>query len=650
MSLTTSLHRSVRLLAFSVLTCLFAAGAHAGEADVKRVWQILDYLAVDYPGAVKDGKVISQSEYGEMREFAQTVRGKIAALESKAGQPDLVTQAAELEAAIDARADPTKVAALAKALGARLLATYPVPLSPARVPDVQLGAKLYAANCAGCHGVSGNGDGPAGKALDPAPIAFTDKDRARQRSIFALYQAVSQGISGTAMPAFGQLSDPDRWAIAAYLGTFAHESAQVEQGRQLWMEASKARAEVGGLERFVGLTEADLSRQLGERDAGAVMAYLHAHPEATSQPESGSLALARERLKESLLAYRGGDVKKAQDLALSSYLDGVEPHEQALAARDGSLKDRIEVEMGRYRSALSAKAPVEQVQTAAVAIEQLFAEGDKVLAASHADSTAAFFGSLTILLREGIEALLVVVGMIAFLRKAERRDVLPYVHAGWIAALAAGGVTWAAATYLVTISGANREVTEGLSSLFAAVVLLSVGVWMHQKSVAGQWQAYLRERMSAALNRRSALFMFGLAFVAVYREVFETILFYAAMWGQGSDGAIVAGLVSGVAGLAVIAVFLLRFSARLPIGKFFSASSWLVAVLAVVLTGKGVAALQEAGWIAPTSLSAPRLELLGIYPSTIGLVSQAAVIVLVVAFSSWHGRTRQAADANKQST
>lgn len=635
------------MLALSVLTCLFAAGAHAGEADVKRVWQILDYLAVDYPGAVKDGKVISQSEYGEMREFAQTARGKIAALEAKAGQPALVTQAAELEAAIDARADPTKVAALAKSLGSRLLATYPVPLSPARVPDVQLGAKLYAANCAGCHGVSGNGDGPAGKALDPAPIAFTDKDRARQRSIFALYQAVSQGISGTAMPAFGQLSDPDRWAIATYLGTFAHESAQVEQGRQLWMEASRARAEVGGLERFVGLTEADLSRQLGERDAGAVMAYLHAHPEATSQPESGSLALARERLKESLLAYREGDVKKAQDLALSSYLDGVEPHEQTLAARDGPLKDRIEVEMGRYRSALAAKAPVEQVQAAAAAIEQLFAEGDKVLAASHADATAAFFGSLTILLREGIEALLVVVGMIAFLRKAERRDVLPYVHAGWIAALAAGGVTWATATYLVTISGANREVTEGLSSLFAAVVLLSVGVWMHQKSVAGQWQAYLRERMSAALNRRSALFMFGLAFVAVYREVFETILFYAAMWGQGSDGAIVAGLVSGAAGLAVIAVLLLRFSARLPIGKFFSASSWLVAVLAVVLTGKGIAALQEAGWIAPTSLSAPRLELLGIYPSTIGLVSQAAVIVLVVAFFSWHGRTRQAADANK---
>jgi high-affinity iron transporter len=140
-----------------------------------------------------------------------------------------------------------------------------------------------------------------------------------------------------------------------------------------------------------------------------------------------------------------------------------------------------------------------------------------VLADSGADWTAAFLGSLTILLREGLEALLVVVAMIAFLRKAERPDVLGYVHAGWVTARLAGAATWGAATYLVTISGANREVTEGLSSLFAAAVLVSVGVWMHQKSVAGQWQTYLRERMSAALNRKSALFMFGLAFIAVSR-------------------------------------------------------------------------------------------------------------------------------------
>ncbi|WP_204275047.1 FTR1 family protein, partial [Stenotrophomonas maltophilia] len=78
-----------------------------------------------------------------------------------------------------------------------------------------------------------------------------------------------------------------------------------------------------------------------------------------------------------------------------------------------------------------------------------------------------------------------------FLKKAERTDVLPYVHAGWIVALAAGGLTWAVATYLVDLSGASREMTEGFSAIFAAVVLLGVGMWMHQKSLAGRWQAYV---------------------------------------------------------------------------------------------------------------------------------------------------------------
>ncbi|WP_343231886.1 FTR1 family protein [Thermomonas sp.] len=165
------------------------------------------------------------------------------------------------------------------------------------------------------------------------------------------------------------------------------------------------------------------------------------------------------------------------------------------------------------------------------------------------------------------------VGIIAFLRKAERREALKWVHAGWIGALVAGGLTWVVATWLIDISGANRELTEGLSSLFAAAVLLSVGIWMHQKSLAGRWQQYLNERLSAALGRGSMIFLFVLSFVAVYREVFETILFYAAMWNPRDAGAIVSGLVVGSAGLALITFALLRLGMRLPIGKFFAFSS-----------------------------------------------------------------------------
>jgi high-affinity iron transporter len=253
--------------------------------------------------------------------------------------------------------------------------------------------------------------------------------------------------------------------------------------------------------------------------------------------------------------------------------------------------------------------------------------------------TAAFLGSFTILVREGLEALLVDVAMIAFLSKAERGDMLRYVHAGWVGALALGTVTWAVATYFVSISGASREVTEGLSSLFAAVVLLSVGMWMHQKSMAGMWQKYIHDKLSAALSRKSAWFMFGLSFIAVYREVFETILFYAALWEQGNHEALLGGLAAGVAVLAAVAVALLKFSARLPIGKFFSWSSALVAVLAVVLTGKGIAALQEAGWLNASSISFPRVELLGVYPSLQSIGAQVVMAVLVAAGFLWNART-----------
>ena len=181
------------------------------------------------------------------------------------------------------------------------------------------------------------------------------------------------------------------------------------------------------------------------------------------------------------------------------------------------------------------------------AIDALFAAAEMALAPDQASDASTFLGAFTILLREGLEALLVVVAMIAFLRKADRSEALPYVHAGWVAALVAGAGTWAVATYAIGISGASRELTEGFGSLLAAVILLSVGIWMHGKSQAEEWRRYIRDKMQGALSRGSAWFLFGLAFIVVYREVFETILFYAALWTPDNGATILAGALSAVA-------------------------------------------------------------------------------------------------------
>ena len=607
-----------------------AAWADDPQSQARQAWQLLDYIAVDYAGAVRDGQVVEPGEYAEMQEFGAAVREKLQALPAQSQQPALVAAADALNAKIARRESPDSVAKAAHALADQLLTAYGIEARPKAPPRVGAAAHLYAQQCSACHGQSGLGDGPAAATLTPRPIAFADAQRAAQRSPLALYQVISQGLPGTAMASFNHLSEADRWALAFYVGGFAYGPEAKAQGEALWRDDPALHTLVPSLEALSRASEHDLAQSLPADQAKAITAYLRAHPEVVQKQDQAAatpFSIARQRLNGALQSYRAGDRAQAKALALSAYLDGVEPVEPMLAARNRPLMREIETAMGRFRAQIGEGAADAALTAQSAQISTLFDRAEAVLQDSHTDATTAFLGSFTILLREGLEALLIVIGMIAFLRKAERRDVLPYVHAGWIGALLAGVVTWAVATYLVGVSGANREVTEGLSALFAAAVLLSVGIWMHQKSLAGRWQHYLQAKMSAALTRRSAIFLFSLAFIAVYREVFETILFFIAMWSEHNGGAIVAGLIAGSGVLAAVAFWMLRISRRLPISQFFSISSILIAILAVVLVGKGIAALQEAGWVAQALVSAPRIEWLGVYPSWQSLIAQVAVAV-----------------------
>ncbi|MGX5672546.1 cytochrome c/FTR1 family iron permease [Thermomonas sp. XSG] len=623
-------------------TLLVAAGlspvAAQDGSDVRQAWQLLDYIAVDYGGAVADGKVVSDGEYAEMREFSATARERIGALPDNPRRGVLLAQADGLIALVQRRADAAQVAQAAHALADGLLAAYGDGSAAMPTPDPAGAAGLYAAQCAGCHGATGRGDGPAAAGMVPAPIDFTDLTRATQRSPLALYEAISRGVAGTAMPAYAQLDEAQRWALAFHVGGMAFDAASRREGEALWArDDGRLHAALPSLQALVRSSPAQLAQVLDARQAAAITAFLRAQPQALRQAgeaKPATLALARSQLQAALRAYADGDRKRASALALSAYLDGVEPVEPLLAARDTPLLRGIETAMGKLRSDIAAGAGIDAIRQDAAQAVLLFDRADRVLQEGRGDVTAAFLGSFAILLREGLEAMLVVIGMIAFLRKSGRSEALPWVHAGWTLALAAGGITWALATWLVDISGASRELTEGLSSLFAALVLLGVGIWMHQKSLAGRWQHYLRERVSAALGRRSMVFLFVLAFVAVYREVFETILFYAAMWSPDTARAILAGMATGVALLALVAWALLRLGMHLPIGKFFAWSSALIAVLAVVLAGKGVAALQEAGWIGLGAVAAPRVDWLGVFPTWQTLLAQ-LLVLLVAALGFW---------------
>ncbi|MBC7203249.1 MAG: FTR1 family protein, partial [Pusillimonas sp.] len=501
-------------------------------------------------------------------------------LESLPAHPDktrLLDDIKALQQKIQNKSASAQVAQAARQLAQDVHNAYPFPTEPETPPDLTVGQQLYQANCVQCHGASGKGNGPLAAQLDPTPTDFTDAARAAQRSKLALFQVISNGVDGTAMPGFDALSDQERWALAYFVANFASSPTQ--------------------------------------------------------EDALGRLSLARSQLKKSLKALEQGQQAAAIKLALSAYLDGFETNEAALAIRNNALMRQIESGMITFRSQVR-RNNIAQARSTEVQLQNWLIDAEAALSLSEADSGATFIAAFTILVREGLEALLIVVAMLAFLVKANRRDVTPYVHAGWVSALIAGGATWLAATTLINITGAGRELTEGLSSLFAAIVLLSVGAWMHHKSVANRWQNYLQNKLSHALTRRTAWVLFILAFIAVYREVFETVLFYTALWQQEQAWAFSGGILAGIIVLAVIARTLFKSSQRLPIGRFFSASSTIVALLAIVLTGKGIVGLQEAGVINITPIQFIRVDLFGIYPSAQSIGAQ-AVMLIAVLFTYW---------------
>src|SRR5687768_1187338 len=188
--------------------------ASAKPQDVQTAWRLLDYIAVDYREAVQAGRIVNQLEYDEMVEFSASVGERLKPLPAKPAKAQLMLGAAELQRAIAAKAPPEDIDRQARSLASALLKAYPVPLAPSEAPDLARGAALYAQNCASCHAAKGDANVPVAKTMDPPPIAFTDRARAGERSPFALYQVIDQGLEGTMMSSFRHLPEADKWALA----------------------------------------------------------------------------------------------------------------------------------------------------------------------------------------------------------------------------------------------------------------------------------------------------------------------------------------------------------------------------------------------------------------------------------------------------
>jgi high-affinity iron transporter len=622
----------LRRFALALLLCL-PLGAFAQEAQT--ILHLLDYIGVDYPEAIEAGKVKNADEYQEMLEFTAQVTRRIGLLPDNPLKKNLLLEAIGLEQLVKQKAEPPAVAAASSKLRRTIVEAYQLRLAPRAAPDLTKGKALYKQLCVACHGVEGDGNGPAAKGLEPPPSSFHDLGRMAQRSVYGLYNTITLGVEGTSMASFKQLPEHERWALAFYVANLGVPEARVRAGDALW-QAGTARQAFADLGPVATLSTEEVMERHGEQ-AARVQDYLRAHPEALRQ---SPIAFARQKLADAAQAYAKGDHIAAREAAITGYLEGFELVEAGLANVDPNLMREIERHMLGLRASIEEQPSAAQIDKQVGEIDALLAAAQHKLDTDGLSRTTAFTASLIILLREGLEAILVLAAIIAFVIKTGRKDALPWVHAGWIAALALGAVTWVAATFLIEISGANRELTEGVTALLAAAVLLYVGYWLHSKAYAQSWNRFIREHVGQALAKRTLWALAAVSFLAVYREMFEIVLFYQALWvqaGESGQAAVLGGMGAAALALAVIGFALLKYSVRLPIRPFFVATSALLAILAVVFTGHGIAALQEAGLIGVTALNFGPLPLLGIYPSGESMSAQ-LLIVCVIGLGYWMAR------------
>ena len=616
------------------LLCFGSANA-ANASAAQGIIHGLDYLAVDYPGAISNGEIVNAEEYAEQKEIAAHTMSQLQSLPASTEKSTLLQLMTDIQQAIDNKAAGEQVVNLSRKMAALLMDTYDVELAPTHTPDLAKGQQLFQTHCANCHGLTGLGDGPMATGLEPAPANFHDKERQEQRSLLGLFNTISLGVDGTAMRAFTELSAEQRWDLAFYVGNFTGTEDDLAAGERV-RQQGKHQQLFPDLQSLTKLTTRDVRKLAGEEGA-QLMAYLRHNPNLIQQSPLGPLEISRTHLRESLSQYQAGNQKEAYKSAVAAYLEGFELVERKLNTVAPELRTNIERQLMAYRALLKKQGVGEQVNKQYQAITVLMDEAREQLQkqVTTASPGVSFFAAALILLREGLEAILVLAAIIALLAKMERRDAIRYIHFGWVSALGLGGLTWLVSEHVIAISGANREITEGATALIAAAMLLYVGFWLHNQAHSKRWQQFIHSKISSNLNQSTLWGLSFVAFMAVYREVFETILFYRSMWLSAETtehSYMVSGIVIAAAILVVLAWLIMKFSVRLPLKRFFKINTVLMFILAVIFAGKGIAALQEAGVFPYNPINFLRIDLLGIYPN---LESLGVQLLLVLSVGFW---------------
>ena len=367
---------------------------------------------------------------------------------------------------------------------------------------------------------------------------------------------------------------------------------------------------------------------------------------ATGEPATVPGATPSDLLKLLNTAY--AQIERGDSAGAAAQLDGVirawPGVEGAIAARSQEAYTEIEVNLGQADAAL--KAQPANLKEAGVAVARV----RDALSPFATDQAYTALDAAAIILREGLEALLVLVALLAFLRRSGNAGKRGWIWAGGAIGVLASIVTalLLQAVFSRVSAGQNREVIEGVTGLIAAALLFYVSYWLHSKASLHAWQGYINQRTTRALASGSMVGLALLAFLAVFREGAETTVFYLGMAPSIALRDLLLGLAIGIAALVVAAALMLVAGVKLPLRPFFRVAGVLVYYLGFKFVGAGIHSLQVAG-LAPATLipGLPAIPFLGFYPIWETVLPQLVLLLgALAAFMYLRARDRRAGAAN----
>jgi high-affinity iron transporter len=589
----------------------------ADGSDAQRLVALMDYVGSDYGMAVSGGQIKSPAEYDEQLRFVSDAQSMARGLlNARSPQSDtLLAKLHQVDLLVQAKAEPAAVAEACRAVRDEAVARFGLRTMPAERPSLERAESLYTQTCAVCHGAKGDADTDRARELDPHPASFRDPARLADLSPFRVYNALTFGVPGTAMASFESVSPADRWSLAFYVFRLGHQDERAE---------GPVAMTLGDL---AGRTDREIERVLGaeaHRSPQAGLAFARREAAFLEPPAGVGLDRTRRLLRQAMSSLEAGRATEADRLVLDAYLQGFEPLEPRLHARDPQGVASVEAQFRDLRAAM-ARGDTAAARNTTRLLEDRLARraGDAPL--------VPLLAAFLIYFREGVEAALLVGALLAGLRRVGRSSDARFVHAGWLLALPAGLATWWLMERVISLTAGQRELVEAAVALLAAAVLFSVSFWMISKAESRHWIAYLKRQLQSGLDQRSLLVLGSASFLAVYREAAETVLFTQALLLEaGSNRAQVAvGAAAGLLVVVAVALVLKRTVQNLPLGLFFGVSGALLCGLAISFAGSGIYALVASGYLHPRPVPFLEVPWMGIHPDLTGLLVQLVILAVI---------------------